>query len=61
MVVFQNEVESIKNDTWELVDPLEDKQVIITRWIFKAKRRALGEIKKFKARLVACGFRQTKR
>jgi len=51
----------MKNDTWELVDPLEDKQVIITRWIFKAKKGALGEIKKFKARVVACGFRQIER
>lgn len=58
-LVIQNEVESIKNDTWELVDPLDDKQAITTRWIFKAKRGALGEVEKFKARLVACGFQQT--
>jgi hypothetical protein len=44
-----------------LVDPLEDTQVITTRWIFKPKRGALGEVKKFKVRLVACGFQQTER
>jgi histone deacetylase 1/2 len=48
----------IKNDTWRLVAPRSDINVIDFKWVFKVKRHANGNIERFKARLVAKGFKQ---
>jgi hypothetical protein len=46
------------NNTWELVDLPEGKNLVGCKWIFKVKRKADGEIDRYKARLVAQGFSQ---
>lgn len=47
-----------KNQTWELVDLPEEKNVIGLKWIFKTKYNADGSVKRHKARLVAKGYSQ---
>ena len=50
----------LENDTWQLVPPPEDKNIVGSRWVFKVKRNADGSVEKFKARLVAQGYSQAK-
>ena len=58
---IQSEYHSlIKNEAWDLVDLPEGKHVIGSKWVFKVKYSANGEIDRYKARLVAQGFRQKK-
>ncbi|KAL8112746.1 hypothetical protein AgCh_020161 [Apium graveolens] len=45
-----------RNDTWELIDAPEDKNVIGLKWVFRTKYNADGSIQKHKARLVAKGY-----
>lgn len=53
------EIQSIeKNQTWELVDLPEGKNVIVLKWIFKTKYNADGSVKRHKAQLVAKGYSQ---
>jgi hypothetical protein len=49
---------TMKNDVWEVVPRPEGKSVIGSRWIYKIKHAADGNIGKFKARFVAKGFSQ---
>jgi Reverse transcriptase (RNA-dependent DNA polymerase) len=42
-----------KNHTWELVSPPPGSHVIGNKWIFKIKKKAIGSIHCYKARLVA--------
>ncbi|GJW86918.1 putative RNA-directed DNA polymerase [Tanacetum coccineum] len=51
----------LRNDTWELVDLPEGRKAIGSKWIYKIKFRSSGEIDRYKARLVAHGFRQKER
>lgn len=44
--------------TWSDVKKPVDRKTIGSRWILRVKRDALGEVVKFKARLVAQGFSQ---
>jgi Reverse transcriptase (RNA-dependent DNA polymerase) len=48
----------IKNGTWTLTTLPEGRQAISYKWIFKHKLNQAGEVIRFKARLVARGFRQ---
>ena len=48
----------IDNGTWELVELPSGRQAIGSRWVFKIKRDANGEIERYKARLVAKGYAQ---
>lgn len=53
------EIQAIeKNQTWELVDFSEGKNVIALKWIFKTKYNADGSVTRHKARLVAKGYSQ---
>lgn len=47
-----------KNNTWELVEKPEDKEVIGLKWVYKVKYNEDGSIQKYKARLVAKGYSQ---
>lgn len=47
-----------RNNTWELVDAPEDKNVIGLKWVFRTKYNADESIQKHKARLVAKGYSQ---
>ena len=56
---IEEELDSLeKNHTWELVNLPEGKNVVGSRWVFKEKRGANGEINRHKARLVAQGYSQ---
>ena len=55
----QSEYESlIENGTWDLVDLPEGRRALDSKWVFKAKLNAKGEVDRFKGRLVARGFEQ---
>jgi len=46
----------LRNDTWELVQSKEEYKVIGSKWIFKRKRHADGNVLRYKARLIALGY-----
>jgi hypothetical protein len=48
----------MKNKTWHLVPPQPDKNLIDCKWVYKLKRKVDGSIDRYKARLVANGFKQ---
>ena len=48
----------IRNDVWEVVLRPEGKSVLTSRWTYKVKYAADGNIEKHKARFVAWGFSQ---
>lgn len=57
---MDDEIDSLrKTQTWTLVNPPSDHQVIDNRWTYKLKINSDGNIQRFKARLVARGFKQT--
>ncbi|KAG8497019.1 hypothetical protein CXB51_008248 [Gossypium anomalum] len=47
-----------KNDTWELVNRLENRKVIGVKWVFRTKTNSDGSLNKHKARLVVKGYSQ---
>jgi histone deacetylase 1/2 len=47
-----------KNKTWHLVPPQKNRNVIDCKWVYKIKRRSDGTIDRYKAWLVAKGFKQ---
>jgi len=49
-----------ENNTWTLVPRPEGKKILTSKWVFKIKRDQNGEIKRYKARLVARGHTQRK-
>ena len=54
---MHEEYESImKNDVWDVVPILEDKEVVTSKWLYKIKHGFDGSAEKFKARFVAHGF-----
>lgn len=56
---MQEEISSIEeNKTWSLTNLPKDRRAIGCRWVFKLKLNELGEIERYKARLVAQGFTQ---
>jgi Reverse transcriptase (RNA-dependent DNA polymerase) len=53
------ELQNLKmNSTWELVERPSEGNVVDSKWVFRIKKNAAGEIEKYKARLVARGFTQ---
>ena len=52
-------MEALKeNDTWVVMKKPDECELIDSKWVFKKKRDEKGNIVKFKARLVARGFKQ---
>ena len=59
---IKEEIDSlIRLDTWDAVDPPPDVNIVGSKWVFRAKRNATGEVERYKARLVAQGFSQVPR
>ena len=50
-----------KNDTWELTTLLKGHEPIGVKWVYKVKKNAEGKIEKYKACLVAKGYKQQAR
>ena len=48
----------IRNQTWELVELLENKVPIGSKWLFKYKFNVDGSIDKYTSRLAAKGYSQ---
>jgi hypothetical protein len=48
----------IKNKTWHLIPPRASLNVIDSKWVFKLKHKPDGSIDRYKACLVAKGFKQ---
>ncbi|KAF9670505.1 hypothetical protein SADUNF_Sadunf13G0076000 [Salix dunnii] len=46
----------MRHDTWTLLPPPKDCNLVGCKWVFRIKYTADGSIDKFKARLVAKGF-----
>jgi len=55
---MKEELSSIKNNTWDLVNLPKGKRPIAVKWVFKVKKNPTGEVVKHKARQVAKGFLQ---
>ena len=56
---IEEEIEQIeKNKTWSLVPRPEDKNMIVTKWIFRNKLNENGEVTRNKSRLVCKGYAQ---
>ncbi|KAI0995437.1 hypothetical protein K3495_g12742 [Podosphaera aphanis] len=56
---IQTELDMLnQKNTWELVDPPKEANIIGNRWIFTRKFDENGQLCKYKARLVAQGFTQ---
>jgi hypothetical protein len=48
----------LKNKIWHLVSPRQGANVTDCKWVYKIKRKSDGTIDRYKARLVANGFKQ---
>ncbi|CCI47281.1 unnamed protein product [Albugo candida] len=47
-----------ENRTWTIVPRTNDIKALHTKWVFKRKTDANGNLERFKARMVACGNKQ---
>ena len=56
---MEKELEALrKASTWTVVERPPGKNIVGCKWVFRIKKNALGQIEKYKARLVARGFTQ---
>ncbi|XP_075106767.1 uncharacterized protein LOC142179790 [Nicotiana tabacum] len=57
--VMKMEIKALEdNKTWDVVDLPRGKKAIGSKWVYKIKCKASGEVERFKARLVAKGYSQ---
>ena len=58
---MMDEMDSMNsNDVWDLVELPNGKRPIQCKWVYKTKKDSLGNIERYKARVVAKGFTQKK-
>jgi len=58
---IQSELDSLREKkTWTLVKRDPNQKVIGSKWVFALKRDEQGTVQRYKARLVALGYRQTR-
>ena len=56
---MDEEIKAIKkNDTWELTTLPHGKKPIGVKWVYKMKKKAKGEVERYKVRLVVKGYSQ---
>lgn len=56
---MQQEIKALEeNNTWSVVDLPKGMHNVGSKWIYKIKYKADGEVERFKARLVAKGYSQ---
>nr|GEX15513.1 ribonuclease H-like domain-containing protein [Tanacetum cinerariifolium] len=56
---MNNEIEALnRNNTWTVYDLHVKRKVVGSKWLWKIKYKSTGEIKRYKARVVAKGFSQ---
>ncbi|CAI7932653.1 unnamed protein product [Closterium sp. NIES-54] len=56
---MESELKSIEeNGTWELVELPEGRKAITSKWLFKIKSDANGNIERYKSSIVAKGYKQ---
>jgi hypothetical protein len=48
----------MKNKTWHLVPPQHGRNIIDCKCVYKVKRKVDGSLDRYKARLMAKGFKQ---
>jgi hypothetical protein len=48
----------LQNNTWRLLSSTQATNIIDYKWVFKVKKKADGSIERYKAQLVAKGFKQ---
>jgi hypothetical protein len=48
----------VRNKTWRLVPPAVGHNLIDFKWVYKSKHKEDGSIDRYKAHLVAKGFKQ---
>ena len=59
--VIESEYSSLlKKDTWELVPPPEEKNIVGSHWVLNVKHDEDGSVDWFKAKLVPQGYSQVK-
>ena len=53
---MKDELDSMKsNEVWDLVELPQGQKAIGCKWVYKTKRDSLGNIERYKARLIAKG------
>ena len=56
---MQQEIKALEeNNTWSVVDLPKGMHTVGSKWIYKIKYKADGQVERFKARLVAKGYIQ---
>ena len=56
---MDDEIDAIeRNDTWELTDISKAHKTIGVKWVFKTKLKKHGKVDKYKAHLIAKGYKQ---
>lgn len=56
---MQNELEALgKNNTWILIELLQGKKAIASKWVYRLKYKLNGSLDRYKVRLVTKDYNQ---